>query len=223
MAFPFYKSIDSYIVSELRARSSENNVQLSKLVPWIKATTSLEGRYSIGTDSYSTLFDGSSTDAYRNTSEWRYRPNPIITDFSVDFASRGTLRRCTLKIKCFTPEQLRLIQQNFLEPGISVYVQWGWNYSVRTNKAIGPTDVSAGTVQKYNRNAAELNSIRAANQGCYDNFVGIIGGGESTISGLEFDVDVKMVSLGEILMGKSGETVTPTTTAEPIKPLSHPW
>ena len=105
MAFPFYKSIDSYIVSELRARSSENNVQLSKLVPWMKATTSLEGRYSIGTDSYSTLFDGSSTDAYRNTSEWRYRPNPIITDFSVDFASRGTLRICTLKIKCFTPEQ----------------------------------------------------------------------------------------------------------------------
>lgn len=222
MAFPFYKSIDSYIVNELRARSSNNNVQLSKLMPWIKATTSLEGRYSIGTDSYSTLFDGSSTDAYRNTSEWRYRPNPIITDFSVDFASRGTLRRCTLKIKCFTPEQLRIIQQNFLEPGISVYVQWGWNYTVGTNKAIGPTDISAGTVQKYNRNAAELNNIRAANQGCYDNFVGIIGGGESSIAGLEFDVTVKMVSLGEILMGKSGEGVTPKTTAEPIKPLSHP-
>lgn len=223
MAFPFYKSIDSYIVSELRARSSNNNVQLSKLMPWIKATTSLEGRYSIGTDSYSTLFDGSSTDAYRNSngSQWKYRPNPIITDFSVDFASRGTLRRCSLKIKCFTPDQLRLIQQNFLEPGISVYVQWGWNYSVEKNKAIGPTDVSAGTVQKYNRNADELNNIRAANYGCYDNFVGIIGGGESTISGTEFDINVKMVSLGEILMGKSGETVE-SSNEEPIKPLSHP-
>lgn len=223
MAFPFYKSIDSYIVSELRARSSNNNVQLSKLMPWIKATTSLEGRYSIGTDSYSTLFDGSSTDAYRNSngSQWKYRPNPIITDFSVDFASRGTLRRCSLKIKCFTPDQLRLIQQNFLEPGISVYVQWGWNYSVEKNKAIGPTDVSAGTVQKYNRNADELNNIRAANYGCYDNFVGIIGGGESTIAGTEFDINVKMVSLGEILMGKSGETVE-SSNEEPIKPLSHP-
>ncbi len=222
MAFPFYKSIDSYIVSELRARSSNSNVQLSKLMPWIKATTSLEGRYSIGTDSYSTLFGGGSTDSYTTTSQWKYRPNPIITDFSVDFASRGTLRRCTLKIKCFTPDQLRLIQQNFLEPGISVYVQWGWNYSVEKNKAIGPTDVSAGTVQKYNRNAAELNNIRAANYGCYDNFVGIIGGGESVVAGIEFDVNVKMVSLGEILMGKSGETVVPDAEAEKIKPLSHP-
>ncbi len=38
MAFPFYKSIDSFIVTELEKRTSNNNVQLSKLVPWIKIT-----------------------------------------------------------------------------------------------------------------------------------------------------------------------------------------
>lgn len=226
MAFPFYKSIDSYIVDELRARTSNNNVKLSKLVPWIKATSGLEGRYTIGTDSYSTLFDGSTSDAYRNESgtQWRFRPNPIITDFSVDFASRGTLRRCTLKIKCFTPDQLTVIQKNFLEPGISVYVQWGWNTSVKTGKAIGPTDISAGTVQSYNRNAEALNSIRSSNFGCYDNFVGIIGGGESSISGNEFEVQVKMVSMGEILMGRSGEDVVPEGEGEEstVKPKSHP-
>ena len=67
MAFPFYKSLDGYIIDELMARTSKNNVKLSKLVPWIKATSSLEGRYSLGTGTYSTLFDGSATDAYGNS------------------------------------------------------------------------------------------------------------------------------------------------------------
>lgn len=226
MAFPWYKSIDSYIVNELKARTSENNVELSKLIPWIKATSNLGDRYTIGTETYSTLFDNSSTDAYANSSgsNFKYRPNPIITDFSVDFASRGTLRRCTLKIKCFTPDQLTKVQEYFLEPGISCYVQWGWNYSLSGKKAVGPTPIDAETIKSYNRNAATLNEIRQKNYGCYDNFVGIIGGGESNLQGTEFEVTIKMVSLGEILMGKSNETVTPVedTTTKPTTQTSHP-
>jgi hypothetical protein len=222
MAFPFYKSIDNYIVKELRSRNANNNVALSKLVPWIKATSNLGGQYSLGTETYSTLFDGSSSDAYRNAggSQWKYRPNPIITDFSVDFAARGTLRRCTLKIKCFSPDQLKIIQQYFLEPGISCFIQWGWNHSVSSGKVIGPLAPNAGNVNLYNRNAESLNNIRSANAGCYDNFVGIITGGSSNIAGEEFDVQVKMASMGEILMGKSSEGVT--KDGEKVEPKNYP-
>lgn len=222
MSFPFYKAIDSYIGEELKARTSNNNVELSKLVPWIKATSNLGDRYSLGTETYSTLFDGGSNDAYRNNSgdPWRFRPNPIITDFSVDFASRGTLRRCTLKIKCFSPEQLNKIQTYFLEPGISCYIQWGWNYSVSGKKAIGPTGIDKDTILKYYRNASELNSIRESNKGCYDNFVGIISGGESTISGNEFDVSVKLVSMGEVLMGLPRDGAQDDETK--IEPTNYP-
>lgn len=215
-AFPFYKSIDSYITTELRARTSNNNVELSKLVPWIKAVSNLGEKYTLGTETYTSLFTGGGNDAYANMagSSWKYRPNPIITDFSIDFASRGTLRRATLKIKCFSPDQLTKVQTFFLEPGISCYIQWGWNYSVSGKKAIGPNSESG---IEYYRNATTLNAIREANNGCYDNFFGIISGGDSTISGNEFDISVKMVSLGEVLMGlprdakKDGETdIEPT-------------
>lgn len=220
MAFPFYKNIDGYITKELKARSSSNNVQLSKLVPWIRATSNLGGQYTLGTESYSTLFDGKGTDAYRNGGgAWKYRPNPIITDFSVDFASRGTLRRCTLTIKCFSPAQLETIQEYFLEPGISTFIQWGWNYSVSTGKSIGPLAPSAANVNLYNRDAVSLNSIRSANAGCYDNFVGIITGGASSIAGEEFTVQVKMCSMGEILMGRNSEAVTDD---KKIEPFSYP-
>lgn len=221
MAFPFYKSIDGYITKELKSRSSKNNLQISKLVPWIKATSNLGGQLSLGTDSYSTLFDGGASDGYRNSGgAWKYRPNPVITDFSVDFASRGTLRRCTLTIKCFSPAQLQTIQEYFLEPGISCFVQWGWNYSISSGKTIGPLAPNAGNVNLYNRDAVALNNIRSKNSGCYDNFVGIITGGQSTAAGEEFTIQVKMASMGEILMGRNSESVTDND--KKIEPLSLP-
>ena len=221
MAFPFYKSIDSFIVTELEKRTSNNNVQLSKLVPWIKITSNLGNQYTIGTDSYSSLFDGKSTDAYRNLpgSEWRFRPNPVITDFSVDFASRGTLRRCTVNIKCFSPDQLSIIQEYFLEPGISCFIQWGWNYSLASGKTIGPILPTADNVNLYNRNTKSLLDIRQKNNGCYDNFVGIITGGESTIAGEEFNVQVKLASMGEILFGRTSEGVS--KEGEKIEPKTY--
>lgn len=222
MAFPFYKSIDGYITNELQARTSNNNVELSKLVPWIQATSNLGDRYTLGTETYTSLFTGGGNDAYGNIagSQWRYRPNPIITDFSVDFASRGTLRRCTLKIKCFSPDQLTKVQTYFMEPGISTYIQWGWNYSVSGRKAIGPTPIDSGTIKTYYRNPTSLNNIRSANNGCYDNFVGIISGGESTINGNEFDVTIKLVSIGELLMGLPRDPVQDGEST--IEPTNYP-
>ena len=222
MAFPFYKSIDGYITNELQARTSNNNVELSKLVPWIQATSNLGSRYTLGTETYTSLFTGGGNDAYGNIagSQWRYRPNPIITDFSVDFASRGTLRRCTLKIKCFSPDQLTKVQTYFMEPGISTYIQWGWNYSISGRKAIGPTPIDSGTIKTYYRNPTSLNDIRSTNNGCYDNFVGIISGGESTINGNEFDVTIKLVSIGELLMGLPRDPVQDGEAK--IEPTNYP-
>ncbi|NDB54853.1 hypothetical protein EB155_02960 [archaeon] len=222
MAFPFYKSIDGYITNELQARTSNNNVELSKLVPWIQATSNLGSRYTLGTETYTSLFTGGGNDAYGNIagSQWRYRPNPIITDFSVDFASRGTLRRCTLKIKCFSPDQLTKVQTYFMEPGISTYIQWGWNYSISGRKAIGPTPIDSGTIKNYYRNPTSLNNIRSTNNGCYDNFVGIISGGESTINGNEFDVTIKLVSIGELLMGLPRDPVQDNQAK--IEPTNYP-
>jgi hypothetical protein len=221
MAFPFYKSIDSFIVNELNKRTPDNNVQLSKLVPWIRATSNLGGQYTLGTDTYSTLFDGTATDAYRNIpgSQWKFRPNPIITEFAVDFASRGTLRRCTLNIKCFSPDQLTQVQEYFLEPGISCFIQWGWNYSLASNKTIGWLPANVDNVNKYNRNAEALIDIRSANNGCYDNFVGIITGGQSSISGDEFTIQVKLASMGEILFSKTSESVT--KKEENVVPITY--
>lgn len=204
VGFPWYKSIDSYIVNELEARIDP--IKVSRLVPWISATSNLGKQFTISSGKYDSIFGGGNP-SYDTTSEMKYRPNPIITDFSVDFASRGTLRMATLKIKCFTPEQLTEMQKYFMEPGISIMVQWGWNYSISKGKSVGPVTADAGNVNKYNRNPDALYAIRSANGGCYDNLVGIITGGESDISGEEFNISCKITTMGEILMNHSQEGV----------------
>ncbi|NDB28558.1 hypothetical protein EB151_03285 [archaeon] len=125
-----------------------------------------------------------------------------------------------MKIKCFSPDQLTKVQTYFMEPGISTYIQWGWNYSISGRKAIGPTPIDSGTIKNYYRNPTSLNNIRSTNNGCYDNFVGIISGGESTINGNEFDVTIKLVSIGELLMGLPRDPVQDNQAK--IEPTNYP-
>lgn len=204
VGFPWYKSIDDYIIKELEARVDP--IKVSRLVPWISATSNLGGQYTISSGKYDSIFGGGNP-SYDTTSEMKYRPNPIITDFSVDFASRGTLRMATLKIKCFTLDQLTEMQKYFMEPGISIMVQWGWNYSISKGKSVGPVPANVENVNKYNRNPDALYDIRSSNGGCYDNLVGIITGGDSDISGEEFNISCKIATMGEILFNYSQEGV----------------
>jgi hypothetical protein len=218
VGFPWYKSIDDYIVKELEARIDP--IKVSRLVPWISATSNLGGQFTLSSGKYDSIFGGGNP-SYDTTSEMKYRPNPIITDFSVDFASRGTLRMATLKIKCFTPEQLTEMQKYFMEPGISIMVQWGWNYSISKGKSIGPVAANAGNVNKYNRNPDALYDIRSSNGGCYDNLVGIITGGESDISGEEFNISCKITTMGEILMNQSQEGVQVDSAGSKPSPVVY--
>ena len=214
MAFPFLKSLDAYIDTELNTR--KDPLKASELVPWIKITSNLADGYELGSSSYPDLFGASGM--YHSDSATRFRPKPIITDFSVDFASRGTLRRATFVITCYTVDDLSKLQEYFLEPGISCFIQWGWNKSLTTGKSVIPLSADAGNVNLYNRNPQALNEIRQKNNGCYDNMVGIITGGESNINGNEYKVSVKVSSIGEILMGRSQETVTPDSEKVSDKP-----
>jgi hypothetical protein len=215
MAFPFLKSLDEFIYKELKTRIDP--IKASQLVPWIQITSNLGGGYEIGSASYPDLFGANGM--YHSDNAARFRPKPIVSEFSVDFASRGTLRKATFKIKCYTVDDLSKLQEYFLEPGISCLIQWGWNKSLTSGKSILALDASADTVNKYNRNPQELNNLRSANNGCYDNMVGIITGGESFINGDEYGITVKVCSIGEILMGRTQESVTDDTDKVSDRPV----
>lgn len=213
LGFPWYRGIESYIITELNARKNPQTV--SGMVPWIYVTSNLGGQKTISSGTYADIIG----DAYKLDKEYGFRPSPIITDFSVDFSQRGTLRAGTLKIKCFTVEQYTDILKYFLEPGISVFIQWGWNRTAASGKAVGPLAASSGNVNSYNRNPDTLNAIRQANGGCYDNMVGIITGGDSSIDGENFEVQCKVTTIGEVLFNYNQAAVT--VDGEKPEPIAY--
>jgi len=219
LGFPWYRGIDSYIIKELEARKNPQTV--SGMVPWIHVTSNLGGQKTISSGTYAEILG----DSYKFDKEYGFRPSPIITDFSVDFSQRGTLRAGTIKIKCFTVEQYTDILKYFLEPGISVFIQWGWNRTASDGRTVFAIPANAGNVNGYNRNPDLLNTIRASANGCYDNMVGIITGGDSSIDGENFEVQCKVTTIGEILFNYNQAAVTvdgekPKPAAYEIKPTS---
>ena len=67
------------------------------------------------------------------------RPSAIITGFNVKEGKDQISRQATLEIKAFSLEQMEKIQSYFLEPGYSIYIEWGWNTEdgIRNITAVG--------------------------------------------------------------------------------------
>jgi hypothetical protein len=192
----FLKQCESYILPELQARA--NTQTATKLKPWVQITSNRSPGLTLSSLSYN---------SFENSYDGNKRPNPIITDFSIDFSARGTLRKGSFKIKCFSVPQLEKIQSYFMEPGMSVFAQWGWNTTASTGLPVSPLPTDPETQQAFYRDFSTLAKIRNNKKGCYDNMLGIITKGESSINGNEFEVNVKICSVGELLNGVGNRSV----------------
>jgi hypothetical protein len=122
------------------------------------------------------------------------KPRPVITLFNVKEGQDQISKEANLNITAFSIEQLELIQQYFMEPGYSLFVEWGWNTEDGVKGLISDKDV--GTIQAQVGNNALTDSAlqdkRIASRGDYDCFFGFITGGEVTSEGNLFNVNVQM-------------------------------
>ena len=123
------------------------------------------------------------------------RPSPTITGFEVKEGKDQISREATLKLKCFSLEQMEYMQTYFLEPGYSVCVEWGWNSVAGASNMIptngGAKDILSEAISR-NLNYDNLNKCRVDSKGDYDSFLGFIVGGHATSDGDKWDVEVKL-------------------------------
>jgi len=122
------------------------------------------------------------------------KPRPTITLFNVKEGQDQISKEANLNITAFSIEQLELIQQYFMEPGYSLFVEWGWN----TEKGVGGLikSDSVATIKDEVGNRAltdtALQKKREESNGDYDCFFGFITGGEVTSEGNLFNVNIQM-------------------------------
>ncbi len=68
-----------------------------------------------------------------------YVPMPGITDAQVQYYNNGALSKATINIKCFSRNQLAMIDALYLRPGYNLLLEFGWSTYLDNN----------GVLQKY--------------------------------------------------------------------------
>ena len=120
------------------------------------------------------------------------RPSPGIISFEVKEGKDQISKEATLGIKCFSLDQMEIVQKYFLEPGYSLCVEWGWN---TPEGGMSMIDTSAGILSQCtgrNLNYDVLHNLRIKSNGDYDTFFGFIVGGSVSNDGEQFNVDIKL-------------------------------
>jgi hypothetical protein len=120
------------------------------------------------------------------------RPSPGIISFEVKEGKDQISKEATLGIKCFSLDQMEIVQTYFLEPGYSLCVEWGWN---TPEGGMSMIDTSAGILSQCtgrNLNYDVLHALRVKSNGDYDTFFGFIVGGSVSNDGEQFNVDIKL-------------------------------
>ena len=128
------------------------------------------------------------------------RPSPIITAFDVTEGNDQISRVGTMKITAFTLAQMEEIQKYFLEPGYSLFIEWGWNtpngygsiVKLFENGKRRGTDKILGDISSKSLNQDNLEKTRFDTSGQYDCYLGFIVGGGVSSAGENFEISVDL-------------------------------
>ena len=123
------------------------------------------------------------------------RPSPIVTGLEMKEGTDQISRECTLKLKCFTLQQMELMQTYFLEPGYTLCIEFGWNSNAgaaQMVKTSGKTQSILSQLTERNLNYDTLYKYRVNSNGDYDTFLGFIVGGTVSSDGDKWNVEVKL-------------------------------
>ena len=118
------------------------------------------------------------------------RPIAILTNLEVeeqnaDDGASNFSRQAKFVIRCFSLGQMEKVAEHFLEPGISVFLQWGWNSD--EGRVNYPIDVASVSKLKDFNN---INVHRANTSGHSDTYLGFVTGGEVSMQDDYWDITV---------------------------------
>ena len=122
------------------------------------------------------------------------RPQPIVTALQIKEGKDQISRHADITIKCFSLAQAEMLQEYLMEPGHTLFIEYGWNTNAGLNEMID-TSNHRRTIQlatDIGLDYAELQVKRENSYGDYDAFYGFIVGGSLTSENENFIISVKL-------------------------------
>lgn len=198
--FPFITNIDGYVQNELSNRSIQ---RVRPIVPFIKVTP---GFSPDGTEGQKIVLKGIEAPNDRDPSTYQFkelyrpehffRPLAGIKSITVDYLNAyGSIKKVVINWICHTLEDLERLSPYFLNPGQSMFIEWGWsNYaaSVINNNP----QINLAYYLEYVRQR------RKDSNGNYDGMLGIVINYSFTLNrDGGFDCTTEVVSSGFVMEG----------------------
>jgi len=207
---PFFSEINSDVRNKINSRAG-NNKYVSTLSAYIKAVSYADpglvissnppipliasGKSMYGTidtnGSVGTTIGGAEVAPSKRLDQNQgLRPIPIITSAEIqeqnaDDGASNFSRTAKFTIRCFSLGQMESVTEHFLEPGISIFLQWGWN----TPAGSLPYDISPNSVALLKDFE---NTLKHRNDTEYesDTYLGFVTGGDVSMQDDYWDVTV---------------------------------
>jgi hypothetical protein len=239
-AFPHFSNIKGYIQKKLSQRKG-STYNVSKLNTWVRITsgTGPNGMVLVSNPNFN-LFKAAgsnSTGIYGNSklagtigTDWSgnpinsgegqgYRPAPIVSSLEIDEGAGNLSRKASFSITAHSKEQMQTLSKYFMEPGYSIFIEWGWNTK---DGVSGLQTLSAENISNF-QSFVKTDEVRETAKGEYDNYLGFMTGGGITLDGDKWTLNVNCTGYTELPSyllttetgeAKSGEADEKLTSAE---------
>ena len=169
----------------------------------------LEGAYNVN----ATLNSNDST------GEFGLVPPPGIISTEVKCLNRGSIKKATVNLKCYSPEQFKILDELYLRIGYTMLLEWGWAPYVDNKGKYTPNyytlieDPDGWFSSKANSADYILTKIqgyRAAKNGNYDALLcKVVNFSWTFAQDGSYDITLSLISIGDVIESLK-TNVTPT-------------
>jgi hypothetical protein len=240
--FPNFSNIASHVNTEF-TRRRDNPISISTLNCWVRIASGVDNGlvlvsnpnfrlFSAAGENVSSIYGSAASSGTIGTT-WDGNavnvvndrqvglPKPNVTSFEVDEGSGNISRKASLTITAYTLGQLEQITKYFLEPGFTVFLEWGWN----TANGVGALrPLSVKNVTRVLK-ASNIVEDRLKTGGQYESYLGFITGGSISFNGNAWEVSVNLTGYPELPAylqvtdnpKKTSDTTSDTTIKSDLK------
>ena len=204
--FPAFSNIEPYVTNTINSRF-KNLIQTSGLNAWISIASAKSPGFVLHSNRGGgfTSHYGTESTAGITGKTWPggeigggaegYKPSPYVSAMEIEENVGSISRKATFTIVAHTQQQCNVLISHFLEPGYTVFLQWGWNTDAAKSQLI--EELSANNVSQYS-DFANTSQARKNSGGQYDNYLGFITGGGVSRAADKWEINVKLTGFTEL-------------------------
>ena len=195
--FILYSGISRKVGTTLQPRGTSNKTNINNIYDWY------EGTYNVNPFASSNSVTG----------EFGLNPMPGIESVDVQCINRGSTKKVTVKLTCFTPEQFKVIDLLYLRIGYTMFIEWGWapyledsatlvsDYATLIERGdTGFFDYSYWKSKSYIQFSKKIEKLRAKHRGNYDGLLCKVTNFNWTFNqDGAYEINIDLISLGDVI------------------------